>query len=137
MKIEINGGWRREAARIVEELFAVTSAEEWDGLLELREVLLRGENLARMLDLFLVCRVRLESDHYLPFYRLRRLIAASLRLEAGLEGRKAGRKAPSLVEWLRGRHRCLADLERRVQREWFEQGEDAATALSLRVVEAV
>jgi hypothetical protein len=133
MKSKEVGGWRREAARIVEELFAVTSVEEWDGLLELRSELLSGEDLARTLDLFLACRVRLESDHYLPFYRLRGLMAASLRLEAGIEGRKEA----SLGEWLRGRHGCLADLERRVKREWFEQGEDAATALSLRVVEAV
>ncbi len=33
--------------------------------------------------MFLACRERLEAEQYLPFYRLRRLLAESLRLEAG------------------------------------------------------
>lgn len=132
MSLPVESGWRREAARIVEELFAVTPPQEWDSLLELRGALISGRDWSRALDLFLACRVRLESDHYLPFYRLRRLIAASLRLEAG-------QKNPvprPLAEWLKGRHRSLADIQRRVQRDWFEHGGNAGEALCLRVVEA-
>ncbi|MDX2081595.1 MAG: hypothetical protein SFU53_12505 [Terrimicrobiaceae bacterium] len=124
--------WKRDAARIVEELFRVTSPENWDLLLDLRQALLAGEDWARALDLFLHCRVRLESDHYLPFYRLRRLIAASLRLEAT----SAGLQPSSLGELLKDRHRSLADLKRRVRREWFEHSEEPGGHVSLRVVEA-
>ena len=44
-------------------------------LLDLREHLLQGDDWEETLDLFLACRERLEAEHYLPFYRLRRLIA--------------------------------------------------------------
>ena len=52
-------------------------------LLDLRAHLLQGDDWEETLDLFLACRERLEAEHYLPFYRLRRLIANSLKLEAG------------------------------------------------------
>ena len=75
--------WRTDAARIVEELFRCTPTDSWNMLLDLREHLLGGDDWNETLDLFLSCRERLEAEQYLPFYRLRRLLAESLRLEAG------------------------------------------------------
>ncbi len=123
--------WRRDAARIVEELFVVTPSGEWDALLELRQLLIEGQNWSRTLDVFLACRRRLEADHYLPLYRLRRLLAASLRLEAVGIGLETG----PLELLLQGRHKSLADLKRRVRREWFEHLPNLRDVVPLRVVE--
>jgi len=125
------GDWRRDAARIVEELFHATPSSSWDSLLELRQLLLSGSDWARALDVFLSCREHLEADHYLPFYRLRRLLAASLRLEAGLSGLDTG----SMENLLKGRHKSLSDLKRRVRREWFEHSTEVCGKIALHVVE--
>ena len=74
--------WRIQAAQIVAELFPVTSTEVWNRLLDFRSELLHGKELEKLLNLFLECRHQLEADHYLPFYRLRRLLESSLRLDA-------------------------------------------------------
>ncbi|HEY5813163.1 MAG TPA: hypothetical protein VIT23_10995, partial [Terrimicrobiaceae bacterium] len=74
--------WRNDAARIVEDLFRTTPADTWDMLLDLRRHLLEGKDWSAALDLFLACRERLEAEQYLPFYRLRRLLADSLKLES-------------------------------------------------------
>ncbi len=74
-------GWRSQCAAIVEELFAATPKETWDALLDLRQSLLLSKDWEGMIRSFLVCRHLLERDHYLPFYRLRRLLAGSLELE--------------------------------------------------------
>jgi len=128
-----NHTWRDDACQIVEQLFAVTSSREWDGLIDLRQALLRGEDWGHTLDLFLVSREKLEDDHYLPFYRLRNLIAVSLRLEAI----GTGEQPACLSELLKGHHKCFADLKKRVRREWFEHQTDVTHKLELRVVEAV
>jgi hypothetical protein len=73
--------WRASAARVVEELFPRTGPAAWDGLLDLRGRLLHGGSCEEVLEEFAACRQHLEEDHYLPFYRLRRLLAAHLRLE--------------------------------------------------------
>lgn len=125
--------WRQDAARIVEELFQSAPPESWDWLLDLRGHLLRGENWARTLDLFLTCREGLEADHYLPFYRLRRLLAASLRLESV----NGAASAESLEALLRSRIRSFADLKRKVHREIFEHSLDQNGPVGLRVVERV
>jgi hypothetical protein len=125
--------WREQAARIVEELFRATPADAWDALLDLRTALLSGSDWNRTLDLFLACRERLEADHYLPFYRLRRLLAASLRLEARVEG-DCPEVAP-LVELLRRNPRSLADVKRAVRRELFEHSLDLPAHVPVRVVE--
>lgn len=123
--------WRQDAARIVEELFPATPTSEWNGLLDLREHLLTGSDWNHTLDLFLGCREQLEAEHYLPFYRLRRLLADSLCLEAG--------QAPvdSLQQVLRRKHRSLEEIKRAVSRELFEH--DIAVKedhpILLRVVE--
>lgn len=122
--------WRDDAVRIVEELFPVTSPECWDLLIDLRQNLLRGSDWNRTLDLFLACRERLEAEQYLPFYRLRRLLAGSLRLEAGAQ-------QTSLKQILLKKHRSLADIRRAVTRELFEHDLNASVdaPVELRVVE--
>lgn len=109
--------WRTQAARVVEELFPATSPETWNDLLDLRAHLLAGQDWNAALDLFLRCRERLETAHYLPFYRLRRLLTASLRLEAGEE---TGTLVRPLSELLNRHPASLADLKRAVRREIFE-----------------
>lgn len=122
--------WRDDAVRIVEELFPVTSSECWDLLIDLRQHLLRGTNWNTTLDIFLSCRELVETEHYLPFYRLRRLLSESLRLEAGAQ-------QTSLKQILVRKHRSLADVERAVSRELFEHDLSAPgqAPLQLRVVE--
>lgn len=73
--------WRATAAAVVEELFPCTGHAAWDGLLDLRGKLLHGGSCEEVLEAFAACRRALEDDHYLPFYRLRRLLAGHLRLE--------------------------------------------------------
>jgi hypothetical protein len=98
--------WRVQAAAVIEELFSRTEPAHWDALLDLRSAILRGNNWEAALDLFLRCKARMENDNYLPFYRLRRLLAASLRFEtSGLEG--VGEDALSLASILRQPHLTL------------------------------
>jgi hypothetical protein len=126
--------WRRQASCVVEELFAATQPGEWDGLLELREGLLTGADWGVVLENFLACRWRLERDHYLPFYRLRRLLEVHLRLETR-GGTPAGRAFTSeLSLW---RHRGMDDLRRRAQREHCEcdLAVAAPTGVAVAVVE--
>jgi hypothetical protein len=111
--------WRRQAARVVEELFAVTGPGEWDGLLELRRLVLTGGDWEEVLDFFLVCRERWERDHYLPFYRLRRLLEGHLRLVTGGGGEVGPARARRLELWC---HRGMDDLRRRAQWETWDDG---------------
>lgn len=117
--------------RIVEDLFPTTCPPHWDLLLDLREQLLQGQDWNKTFDIFLICRDRMEADHYLPFYRLRRLMTQSLRLEAG------NIPTVSLEDILRRRHRSLTDVSRAVHRELFEHGHDfqAAKPVQFRLVE--
>jgi hypothetical protein len=125
--------WRTDAASIVEDLFRCTRPDAWDMLLDLREHLLQGDDWEETLDLFLACRESLEAEHYLPFYRLRRLIANSLSLEAGAS---QAHVAP-LREILRRKHRSLADIKRTLRREIFEHDlcQGGIDRIPLRVVE--
>lgn len=125
--------WRHDAVRIVEELFPGAPCEHWNMLLDLREGLLRGGDWDSTLDIFLSCREELEADQYLPFFRLRRLLTESLRLEAGLGGEHV---AP-LKQVLMRKHRSLADIKRAVSREVFEHdlSAKAGSPVDLRVVE--
>jgi hypothetical protein len=122
--------WKNDAARIVEELFPVTDREYWDDLLELRSLLLTGENWGRALDVFLECRYRMEADHYLPFYRLRTLLAGALRLEAGKNS------VGSLQEFLKVKHGSLESLRRSIWRDLFENLNELTTD-ELKVVEVL
>lgn len=125
--------WRHDAVRIVEELFPGAPRDSWNMLLDLRSELLRGEDWDCTLDIFLACRERLEEGQYLPFYRLRRLLTESLRLEAG---RGCGHVVP-LKQVLARKHRSLADIKRAVSRELFEHDLTASAGhpVELRVVE--
>lgn len=133
MNVGVQKSWRQDAARIVEELFPATPSRSWNLLLDLRENLLRGPHWNHTLDLFLACREELEATHYLPFYRLRRLLTESLRLEGGQNQIYVA----SLREILRRKHRSLADIKRAVSRELFEHDLAAMTdhPIDLRVVE--
>jgi len=73
--------WRRTAAQVVDELFPVSRRDAWDDLLDLRQLLLHSRDWEAVLEGFLKCRKTLEEDHYLPFYRLRKILSAHLRLE--------------------------------------------------------
>lgn len=126
--------WRLVASRIVEELFAGTSPEQWDLLLDLREALLGEASLERMLDLFLLCRESMEADHYLPFYRLRQLLSESLELQAATDGSATRRQG--LRELLSKKHRSFAHLKRTVRRELFEHASDErGLPVRLRLIE--
>lgn len=127
----IKRSWRQDAVRIVEELFLTTLPSHWDLLLDLRDQLLKGQDWNKTFDVFLSCRDRMESDHYLPFYRLRRLMTQSLRLEAG------NIPAATLEDILRRKHRSLTDVGRAVHRELFEHSLDVhgTEPVSFRLVE--
>lgn len=117
------GHWRFQAARIVEELFAQLPPCAFNSLLDLRQALLRNANLRTVIDCFLACRREFEADAYLPFYRLRVLLSASLRLQgAGLFGELP---LPPVEALLRKRHASFAEWKKQLEREWFEQGLDS------------
>ena len=78
---QTTNAWRLTAASVVEELFPVSRKDVWDDLLDLRGLLIRGEDWAEVLESFSLCRRTLEEDHYLPFYRLRKILTAHLQLE--------------------------------------------------------
>ena len=88
--------WRATAAKVVEELFPTSPQCHWDELLDLRCQLVSGAHCEEVLEAFAACRRSLEDEHYLPFYRLRRLLAAHLRLE--------GESSVTLESLLRKRH---------------------------------
>lgn len=73
--------WRLTASKVVEELFPVTPQAAWDDLLDLRSLLVHGCDWEEILEGFLACRRKWEEDHYLPFYRLRKILSSHLRLE--------------------------------------------------------
>jgi hypothetical protein len=115
--------WRHQAARIVEELFPALPPESYDMLIDLRQSLLGNADLRRVIDLFLACRMGYEAEAYLPFYRLRVLLAASLRLQG--RGLFEGLPLPPVEALLRKRHASFAEWKKQLEREWFEQGLDS------------
>lgn len=122
--------WRNDAAHIVEELFPVTDPSHWNLLLDLRGQLLAGKDWNFALDLFLAARQAMETDHYLPFYRLRRLLTAGLRLESE---HAIGR---TLGDLLQRKHRSLAEARKALHRELFEHGVDLPAGIpALKIVE--
>jgi len=114
--------WRGDAAGIVEEILTVAALSEVDGLLDLRRNLLRGQDWSVTLDQFLACRLRLEKEHYLPFYRLRQLLAHRLALETRIHSDQ--RIRTDLRQLLRRKFISLAQIRQTVRREQFEQGAD-------------
>lgn len=73
--------WRLTASKVVEELFQSTAETAWNDLLDLRGLLIHGNDWSEVLECFLGCRRKLEEDHYLPFYRLRKILVSHLQLE--------------------------------------------------------
>jgi hypothetical protein len=127
--------WKFDAIQIIDALFPVCPTEAWDDLLDLRVAMIEGVRWDRVLNLFLVCRERLELDHYLPFFRLRRLLATSLQLEAGSSPELSSN--PDLALMLARQPRSLADIKRSIRREWFEHDLDLddPKLVKVRVVE--
>lgn len=123
--------WRNDAVAIVDALFPVCPTDTWDLLLDLRVELLAPSCWERVLDLFLICRERLELDHYLPFYRLRRLISNSLRLECGVAN--VAPRPSDLAALLALQPRSLAEIKRTIRREWFEHDVNLADPQSVKV----
>jgi len=127
--------WKCDAIQIIDALFPVSSRDAWDDLLDLRMAMLEGVRWDRVLNLFLICRERLELDHYLPFFRLRRLLATSLQLEAGSSPECSAN--PDLAVLLTRQPRSLADIKRCIRRDWFEHDLDLEDPklVKVRVVE--
>jgi len=63
-----------QASRMVEDLFQHTPPTCWDSLLDLRQALIHDGDSKQWLPLFQQCQRLLEEDHYLPFYRMRRVL---------------------------------------------------------------
>ena len=75
-------GWRRDAARLAAELLCLVSPAAADEVLDLRSALLHGGVSAQeVLMTFFAARNRLETEHYLLFYRLRRVLEPALAIE--------------------------------------------------------
>lgn len=127
----VGPSWRSDAVRIIDELFPVTMTTTWNDLLDLRSALIEAKNWNRVLNLFLTCREKLELDHYLPFFRLRRLLSTSLKLQAGSPTSLP--RDPDLAAILVRQPRSLADIKRSIRRDWFEHDLDLSDPRSVRV----
>ena len=109
-------GWRRDAARLAAELLCVVSPAAADEVLDLRSALLDGRVTAGVvLSAFLTARNRLEQEHYLLFYRLRRVLEPALGVEVSV-GQEPGEREAVDFRW-----RSSGQLTRALQRERFEQ----------------
>ncbi len=91
--------WRLTASKVVEELFRGTPESAWDDLLDLRGLLTHGNDWSEVLECFLTCRRKLEEDHYLPFYRLRKILSAHLQLEGESLEKLMRRRNFSFRKW--------------------------------------
>ena len=108
-------GWRRDAARLAAELLCVVSPAAADEVLDLRSALLDGSVSAQeVLKAFFAARNGLESEHYLLFYRLRRVLEPALGVEVSRKGAVPVREAVDF-SW-----RNVGQVLRRVRRECFE-----------------
>lgn len=122
-------GWRACACRIVEELFPSVDPKHWDLLLDLRQGISLGVDWREVLNLFQRCRYEMEVDAYLPFYRLRQLIAAGLQFQSK-EG-IPGLPSVALEDFLRGPYRSIESWQRELVRHWFELGVEEPLAKSV------
>ena len=121
-------GWRRDAARLAAELLCVVSPAAADEVLDLRTALLDGAVSAHeVLKAFFAARNRLEKEHYLLFYRLRRVLEPALGLDITRNGRPADRRAVDF-SW-----RNVGQVLRSVRREAFEHDLTLGSPSELRV----
>jgi len=90
-------GWLSDAMQIVDDILSICGRSAWDDLLDLRLALAEGAEVTHIIDRFSRCRARHEENHYLPFFRLRRILSAQAGFEEHLSIRPRGR-APGNVE---------------------------------------
>lgn len=120
--------WRQDAARLAAELLCVVSPAAADEVLDLRSVLLDGRVTAgEVLRVFLAARNQLEQEHYLLFYRLRRVLEPALGVEVSVANRTEERRAVDF------RWRNAPQLIRALQRERFEQDLEVASPEEVEV----
>lgn len=109
-------GWRKDAARLAAQLLCEVSPAAADEVLDLRSRLLDGNvSAAGVLQAFFAARNQLETEHYLLFYRLRRVCEPALALEVSHGPETAPERAD-----VNFRCQDLTHLRRTVQRERFE-----------------
>lgn len=122
-------GWRRDAARLAAELLCQVSPGVADEVLDLRSALLdSGVGAEGVLKAFFSAKSRLESEHYLLFYRLRRVLEPALALNVLLPG-----EVHPYRQSLDFRCRDLAQLRRAVQQECFEHHLEVPSPDSVQV----
>lgn len=115
----------------MEEVLPFAPRDTLDAFLDLRAAVLSGHDWSAVLDLFLQLRVAVEPKFYLPFYRLRSLLAANLRFDSsGWETLQ-----PDLRRMLRLNYRSLRAMRAALGRERFEHSLEEPWP-ELRVVEA-
>ncbi|MDB6072253.1 MAG: hypothetical protein JWL81_3424 [Verrucomicrobiales bacterium] len=107
-------GWRMDAARLAAELLRSVSPKAADEVLDLRSALLEpGVTPAMLLRVFLAAKNRLEKEHYLLFFRLRRVLEPNL-------GLRLGREAASRILPVDFQYRSLPQMLRRARQNLFE-----------------
>lgn len=124
-------GWRRDAARLAAELLREVSPAAADEVLDLRMALLDGKATPGVvLRAFFAARNRLESEHYLLFFRLRRVLEPALGVEVAIPGGESSREAVDF------RHRDVGQMIRSLRRDRFEHDLSVSSpeAVSVRVV---
>lgn len=124
--LESRRQWSADAVAVVEQVLVRARPGQIDGLLDLRAGLKTGADWGRVMDLFLACRRVMEHDHYLPFYRLRRILAHWLALE--LRSERDPEVWADLRRLLRWKFRSLAELTAALERERFERHQGKAEA---------
>lgn len=108
-------GWRRDAARLAAGLLCVVSPAAADEMLDLRTALLDSTVSAmEVLQAFFAARNRLENEHYLLFYRLRRVLEPALGIEV------TRKNAPPVRQAVDFSWREVRQVLRSVRRECFE-----------------
>lgn len=103
-----------DAARLAAELLRSVSPHAADEVLDLRSALLDpAVTPARLLRIFLAAKNRLEKEHYLLFFRLRRVLEPNLGLRLGPD-------PAARVEPIDFQFRSLSQLLRNARRNLFE-----------------
>lgn len=113
--VGVMSGWRRDAARLAAELLCQVSPAVADEVLDLRSALLDSRiTPGGLLRAFFAARNRLESEHYLVFFRLRRVLEPALGVEISTPGSGPVREAVDF------RYRDASQMIRGLRRERFE-----------------
>lgn len=108
-------GWRRDAARLAGLLLFEVSPTAADEVLDLRSALLnQAVTPGGLLRAFFAARNRLESEHYLLFFRLRRVLEPALGVEVSSAGSGLVRLPVNF------RYREVGQMVRGLRRERFE-----------------